>query len=218
MSKCFNNIILDIDGTIWNTTGVVANAWNKAVAESSVPKLRDLVITADMLKKEFGKPMDVIADDLFGDIDAGIKAKLLEHCCVYEHDEIANCDDDLSYEGIREVLETLSLSHNLYIVSNCQNGYIELVIEKNNISHLIRDFECFGRTGLQKDENIRLIMERNGIAMEEACYVGDTMGDYLATKKAGIPFVYAEYGFGDVSSPDYIIKKPSDLLEIVKKQ
>ena len=28
-----DGIILDIDGTLWNTTGVVAKAWNKAIAD-----------------------------------------------------------------------------------------------------------------------------------------------------------------------------------------
>lgn len=217
MASCFKNIILDIDGTIWNTTGVVANAWNRAVKEGNVPELKDLHITAEMLQKEFGKPMDVIADDLFGDIDPKVKADLLAKCCVYEHNEIAGCEDDLTYDKVIEVLIDLSKDHNLYIVSNCQDGYVELVIEKNKLGKYIKDFECFGHTGLQKDENILLLMKRNGIGMDEACYVGDTMGDYTATKKAGIPFVLAEYGFGEVESPDYIIKAPADLIKLSRE-
>ena len=122
------NLIFDIDGTLWNTTGVVAGAWNRAVQEGNVPELASLHITADMLKKELGKPMDVIADDLFGDIDAGVKAELLSLCCKYEHEAISECTDDLRYEGMTETLAELSKDHNLYIVSNCQDGYIELVI------------------------------------------------------------------------------------------
>lgn len=41
---------------------------------------------------------------------------------------------------------------------------------------------------------MRLLMERNGIA--EAAYVGDTQGDLEAARLAGIPFVWAAYGFG----------------------
>lgn len=214
MEKCFENLIFDIDGTIWDTTAVVAVGWNRALREKNVPELAELVIDSDMLKKEFGKPMDVIADDLFGDIDSKVKAELLKLCCKYEHEEIVNNTLDLAYYNIRETMAKLAENHNLYIVSNCQDGYIELVIEKNNLNGIIRDFECFGHTGLQKDENIRLLMERNGIAYDAAAYIGDTMGDYTATKKAGIKFVLAEYGFGEVSSPDFIVKSPSDLLSL----
>lgn len=211
MDSCFKNIILDIDGTIWNTTGVVADAWNRAVREKNVPELANLIITADRLKQEFGKPMDVIADNLFGNIDKEVKASLLELCCEYEHKAIADNESDLTYDNMREVLFELSKKHNLFIVSNCQNGYIELVIEKNGLESVIKDFECFGHTGLQKGENITLLLKRNNIDKKEACYVGDTMGDYMATKEAGLKFVFASYGFGRVGESDYILSKPDDL-------
>ena len=199
------NLIFDIDGTLWNTTGVVAGAWNKAIAKMAVPELARLTVTADMLKKEFGKPMDVIADDLFGDIDAGVKAELLDLCCEYEQAALSECDENLTYEGMNDTLRKLSEDHKLFIVSNCQDGYIELVIRKTGLTGLIKDFECFGRTELQKDENIKLVMERNGLEPSDTVYIGDTMGDFTATKKAGIKFVFASYGFGDVAEPDYVI-------------
>ena len=45
-----------------------------------------------------------------------------------------------------------------------------------------------------KDENIRLIIERNNL--KSPVYVGDTQGDFDACKKAGVPFIWAAYGFG----------------------
>ena len=38
-------------------------------------------------------------------------------------------------------------------------------------------------------------MERNRIT--SAAYVGDTQGDLEAARLAGIPFVWAAYGFGN---------------------
>lgn len=206
------HLIFDIDGTLWNTTAVVATAWNKAVSESGPEELKDLHITDKILQKEFGKPMDVIADDLFGDIDSRVKADLLSKCCVYEHEAIENNKEDLTYDKVRETLRELSERNKLYIVSNCQDGYIELVMAKNGIEDIIEDIECFGHTGKQKDENIRLLMERNGI--EEAYYIGDTMGDYDASMKAGVKFIFCEYGFGEVPNPDGRINNFSELLEM----
>ena len=55
-------MILDVDGTLWDTTGVVAEAWMQAASELMIPP--DTPITADRLKQEFGKPMDEIAANL----------------------------------------------------------------------------------------------------------------------------------------------------------
>ena len=209
------NLIFDIDGTLWNTTAVVAGAWNKAVKELAVPELSKLNVTDKILQREFGKPMDVIADDLFGPIDSKVKAGLLSLCCSYEHEAIEANTEDLSYEKVRETMHELSLNHNLYIVSNCQDGYIELVIKKNGLENVIKDYECFGHTGLQKDENIVLLMERNGLKKEDCCYIGDTMGDYIATKKAGITFVFARYGFGEVEKPDICVDSFEELSKVL---
>ena len=81
---------------------VVADGWNRAIKEAAPQEIKDLVITSDSLKKEFGKPMDVIADDLFGPIDAKSKAKLLELCCKYEHEAIIANTKDITFSGVRE--------------------------------------------------------------------------------------------------------------------
>lgn len=206
------HLIFDIDGTLWNTTGVVARAWTEAVKESGVEELKDLLITDKMLQKEFGKPMDEIADDLFGDIDPVKKADLLKRCCELEHKAIEDNKDDLTYKGVRETLRELAKDNKLYIVSNCQDGYIELVIRKNNIADIITDYECFGHTGLLKADNIKLVIERNGI--DKAYYIGDTLGDRNSAKEAGCEFVLADYGFGEVKDADYIIYSFTDMLSL----
>lgn len=210
------HFIFDIDGTIWNTTEIVAKGWNKAVKEAGIEKLDGMVITASDLQKEFGKPMNVIADDIFGDIGEDNKDRLLKLCCKYEEEALLENTEDVSYEGLFDTMKKLSEDNKLYIVSNCQDGYIEIVMEKNNISSFISDYECFGRTGLQKDENISLVIERNSIPKEDAYYIGDIYGDYVSTKKAGISFIFASYGFGEVYTPDYTITKFSDLLDFVQ--
>ena len=47
-------------------------------------------------------------------------------------------------------------------------------------------------------------------------YIGDTIGDFNACRKAGVPFIFAEYGFGQVDKPDYRITRPFDLTEICR--
>ena len=208
------DLIFDIDGTIWDTTDIVAESWNRAARESGL-KEENCMITGDILKKEFGKPMDVIAEDLFGNLNLGKETieRIMELCCDYEQHDIEDNDKNLTYDGIISVMRELSKNHKLFIVSNCQSGYIELVMKKNGIEDIISDFVCFGDNGLQKGENIKLIMDRNNLS--DAYYVGDAMGDFLSTREAGAKFIFASYGFGDVPDPDFIINSPNELKDIL---
>ena len=190
------NLIFDVDGTLWDSTPVVAEGWNRAIAEVEGCHA---VITPQVLRREFGQPMDVIADHLFKEVtDPEKRQVLMEKCCLYEQQLLEENREDLSYPGMRTCMEELGKTYSLYIVSNCQCGYIELVMEKNQIGHLIQDFECFGNTGTCKGETIRILMERNHIAAGDAVYIGDTQGDYEAADMAGIPFIFAQSGFGKV--------------------
>ncbi|MCF0259235.1 MAG: HAD family hydrolase [Erysipelotrichaceae bacterium] len=196
-----DSIIFDVDGTIWNTTPVVANAWNRAI-DKLFPELNH--VTAEMLKGQFGKTMDVIANNLFPTLSFENQNKLMDLCCDEEREELENNTKDLTYPDLQSTLKILSEKNPLYIVSNCQAGYIEIVVEKTGIKPFIKDFECYGNTGKNKDENISLLIERNGL--KNPVYVGDTQGDYLACQKANVPFIWAAYGFGKPDDDNYLLK------------
>lgn len=203
------NIILDVDGTLWDTTKVIAEGWNRAISEVGGTSV---IVTPSILKREFGKPMDEIANSLFHDASEEKRALLLEQCCKYEHDVLKENTDDLLFPGVRETIRKLSEKCSLFIVSNCQSGYIELFMEKAGVEKYITDYECFGDTGRSKGENIKLVMERNNL--DEAVYVGDTQGDYEATVFAETPFIFAKYGFGSVENCYLTISEIKELLNL----
>jgi len=208
------NIIFDIDGTLWNSTEVVAKGWQRAVDELGYSKAQ---IEAEKLKKEFGLPMNVIADHIFCDVnEQNKKDELLELCCKYEHECLEANETDISYNGIVDVIKALHGNYRLFIVSNCQKGYIELVTAKLGITELIEDYLCYGDTGLTKGETMSMLMEHNGLLAKETVYVGDTAGDKKATSDAGAIFVYAAYGFGELENERYVADSPTDIIEVIK--
>ncbi|WP_306416999.1 HAD family hydrolase [Halobacillus sp. Marseille-P3879] len=98
------------------------------------------------------------------------------------------------------------------MVSNCQDGYIEAFYKYHKLEKYFDDYENPGRTGLSKGENIQLIIDRNNLSAP--VYVGDTEGDRKAAVYAGIPFVYAQYGFGQVSGYDEVIESFDELVKL----
>lgn len=200
-------IILDVDGTLWDTTQVVANAWMHAVSELQIPL--EFPITADCLKQEFGKPMNEIAANLFPSLSESQRTLVMKTCCDYEEFYLENTTECLLFPKVKETIRSLSQEYPVCIVSNCQQGYIELFLQKNDLADAITDFECFGNTGYSKGENIRLLMERCQIT--DAIYVGDTQGDADACAFAKVPFVFAKYGFG---SPVHYDDQISDFSQL----
>lgn len=202
----FKNIILDVDGTLWDTTDIVAGSWTRAIQDCGIAGVE---VTGRALKGLFGKTMDVIAQALLPDCTKEKQEEIMEVCCRYEHEDLENNPCEVLYPGVKETMYELAKTKNVFIVSNCQSGYIELFLEKTGLSDVITDIECYGNTGKQKDENIRILMERNQI--KDAVYVGDTMGDFEAAEKAEVSFIFAEYGFGDVPKSKICIQRFAEL-------
>jgi len=97
-------------------------------------------------------------------------------------------------------LRRLAARHPLFIVSNCQAGYIEAFRRWSGLGACFRDFECWGHTGLTKGANLRTLIERNGL--HRSLLVGDTPGDQAAAHECGVPFLYVDYGFGVCENVD----------------
>jgi phosphoglycolate phosphatase len=210
-------IIFDMDGTVWDSSENVARSWTVKVQEAGF----DRVVTQDDIKSVMGKPMDVIADTLFTYTKKGKQRNALREACEHYEIEYLREHGGTLYPDVIKTWEKLKKDgYHLYIVSNCQAGYVEAFLEFFKIpwgdpSCLIEDIECYGNNFLQKDENIKLLADRNGLT--SACYVGDIQSDYDATMKAGFPFIHAAYGFGTIDAEVPKISKFRELRTVIKE-
>ena len=205
-------IIFDVDGTLWDSAKPVAESWT-LMLERRYPELAR-IITSDDMYRNMGKTVDAIGADLFPGLAPDKRDEVMDACMRYENEYLAD-HPGVTYPNMKETLAALSREYGLYIVSNCQEGYIEALMAACGIASYISDTECSGATGRPKGDNIRLVMERNGL--EKCLYVGDTAMDQEAAGKAGIPFVFASYGFGQASGADAVIGSLAELPRAVKE-
>lgn len=205
----FDGLLFDLDGTLWNATEIICKTWNVILKDYS--EVRKEPITIKELEGCMGLPMDEIAKKLFPDTEHNIRMGLLDKCCILENEYLAR-EGGILFPEVEKTLEWLSRKYKLFVVSNCQVGYIESFFEGNGTGRYFTDFLSFGETELTKGENNKIIIERNNL--KNAVYIGDTQGDRQSALDAGIPFVFAEYGFGNVDGYDYKIEKFSDLLNL----
>ena len=185
------SLIFDIDGTLWDSTELVAKGYNRHVCRIGMPHLQ---VTGEYLKGLFGRTMTEIADVIFAEIEVPRRYEIMRSCMDEEHVVLEEDPCKIAYPGVVETMEKLAEKHRLFIVSNSQSGYPQLLIEKLGIGHLIRGHLCYGDTGTCKGETIRTLMNTHGIT--DAVYIGDTQGDMEASYMAGLPFVFCRYGFG----------------------
>ncbi|MDM5206517.1 HAD family hydrolase [Cytobacillus kochii] len=203
-----DSLIFDLDGTLWDSRKTVADSWNIVIRKDAEVKKE---LTVADLKATMGLRMHEIMERLFPYLSREKRESLLEELSKEELGHIRNYGGTL-YPKVEETLSELAKTYQLFIVSNCQEGYIEAFYEAHGLEKYFQDFENPGRTGLSKGENIQLIIKRNNL--QSPIYIGDTDGDREAAKYAGIPFVYASYGFGEVIDKDHIIEQFQDLLHM----
>ena len=127
------------------------------------------------------------------------QAELMQACMEAENRYLYQHGGTL-YPGVPQTLEALSKTFPLFIVSNCQSGYIEAFLHAHQLERFFTGFLCYGDTGWSKAENLKEVVER--YKLERPVYVGDTQRDLDSARMAGLPFVYAAYGFGSVTEYD----------------
>lgn len=185
-------IIFDMDGTLWDSSENVAASWSEKLHELGY----DRIITKQDIMGVMGLTMDRIADIIFSEFPSDERMKLLDECCGHENAYLRKKGGVL-YPQLEKTLAALKRKYHLYIVSNCQSGYIEAFLEHYGFGKYFEDTECYGNDLKDKGENIAVLARRNGLEM--AYYVGDIQGDYDSAKKAGTGFIHAAYGFGTIN-------------------
>ena len=204
----YESLIFDIDGTLWDSRGLVAQGYNIQLRREG---LQHLCVTAEDLRPLFGKILPRIADVIFARVPTPDRYELMDRCAATEDQLLHEDPCDIGYPGVKETLEALSKRHRLFIVSNSQSGYPELCMKKLGIEEYITGHLCHGDTGTSKGQTILTLMERYGI--ESAAYIGDTQGDYEATVEAGLPFIWAAYGFGE---PEHYVEKITEISRLTE--
>ncbi|MBP2615259.1 HAD family hydrolase [Chryseobacterium jejuense] len=191
----YKNLIFDLDGTLWDSRATIIKIWNDVLNKHQL-------IQQELKPDDMNQYMGLLAHDILKDMLPGVSDQQIQELLsevVAREKEVLGIQGGILYPGVEETLKSLANTHNLFIVSNCQDGYIEAFLEYYQFRTLFVDFESHGRTQKSKAENIQLLMERNGLSIEDSVYIGDTQTDYDSASSNNLPFIFCEYGFGKLS-------------------
>ncbi|MFV0304171.1 MAG: HAD family hydrolase [Moheibacter sp.] len=210
----YKNIIFNLDGTLWDSRESLIENWNQVLKDQNLLKAK---LVPDDMNQYMGLLIQDVLKDLFPTITENQVQEILTKIEQSENESIQKHGGVL-YPNVKETLERLNQTHNLFIVSNCQNGYIEAFLEYYNFQPLFTDFESHGRTNKNKATNIQLLLNRNKLKNKETVYVGDTETDYQSTIVNDLDFIYCSYGFGEISHNLSIphLQNFNELIDLMK--
>ncbi|KIR01716.1 hypothetical protein P261_00530 [Lachnospiraceae bacterium TWA4] len=88
---------------------------------------------------------------------------------------------------------------------------MKVFLDANNCRDLFADWQWNPGNGEVKADLNKMIMKRN--AIQNGIYVGDILGDAISARDAGLKFIHAAYGFGNVDD-EYCIAKIHSFKEL----
>lgn len=205
-------IIFDMDGTLWDAVDSYAEIWNRTLADCGVARR---AVTRDELIALMGHPLKEISSILVPSLGGAELEAFFARLEANDKAMMPRLGGRL-YPGVRDTIAALHAAGTpMYMVSNCGPDGLPMFLDYTGLRPFIADTLSYGQTGVEKDVNIRTLMQR--YTLTRPLYVGDTRGDLLSTHRAGAAFAWASYGFGldfDAADADYVLNTFSDLKTI----
>lgn len=201
-----DSLIFDMDGTMWDAVDSYCRIWDVTFEQLGVK-------TDKMPRQTLLECMGLPIDEIFRrvvtqDVDADKYLQLLDE---NERELMPRLGGNL-YEGVAEGVKKLSTRYKLLMVSNCGAEGLKNFLKYTRLEPFFTDTLTHGETHLSKADNIKLISSRNNLVAP--IYIGDTQGDCDAAHYAGIPMVFARYGFGVCRDAEYEIDSFNQLVDI----
>jgi len=124
----------------------------------------------------------------------------------------------LPFPGLLPVMNTLTRDNTLLVISSNISSVIRTFLSRYEFDGIFDDV-LGADFMLSKTKKIHHVMERWHALRDRTYYVGDTAGDIMEGKSAGITTVAATWGWHprerlEGARPDYIVDSPEDLLAI----
>ncbi len=209
-----DTIFFDVDGTLVDASGDIANAMNHALRVMGLPELpKEAIIShvgsgvKDLIRKSLG------SDD---------KALIEKGTRLYSDHYIAHAaDETVLYPHAVDILEYLKDKRKIILTNRYAlfadvalqglgiRGYFEEIIGGDD-ENCLKPSACI----------IDRAAKRLGINKNISLIVGDMDVDVMTGKNAGVKTCWVTYGLGRVEDvaplkPDYIIEDLMELKEIV---
>lgn len=199
--------LFDFDGVLADSLDLYAEAVARCLARIGTPIVKNREDYLVLFDGNFYESMAVRGVDL-----AAFTQAAREILPGIDYDAMK------PFPGLIPVLDALQKDHPLAVISSNGHRTIRAMLIRFGFDSYFR--EIFGSDfHFSKKEKIDHAIEKYGIPREKAFYIGDTVGDILEARAAGVRSVAVTWGWHDrerlvAVCPDFVVDTPEGLLSI----
>lgn len=211
-----NNYILDLDGTIINSSNEVLLCFEKAFAQSNY-KIDKSRLTPNVIGPPLKEIIKLIAPEIN---ENDIEIVMENFRLIYDYDE-----HDISeyYSGVLEFLNKAKNSGKKLFIATYKPEKPTRRIEKQFKMDMFEEIYTIDKFGehITKTQMINDILNKFNLKKEETVMIGDASSDVISAKEAGVTGIGVLWGYGDdktnlIKNSDYVVKNTQELEEYLK--
>lgn len=201
-------VVFDVDGTLFDTKPGIIKALNEVLHNFG----KESISPADE-NKWIGPPVRNSFISFVGMNTEQAEEATKQYRQIYTDKYIA---ESVLYEGIAEVLIKLKDSgFHLCIATMKTQGQIERLLSLKKMTDVFEIVETAALDGSKTKADMLAFIKKQYSEENKFYMIGDTDGDYKATKKTNYNFIAINYGYGFVVEKYGKKMSPNDLFELI---
>ncbi len=199
-------LLFDYDGTIADSLNVIMNEFNKVAVKYKLKIFESEKEFVKMYQRNFYESVLLMGLP---------KDKIKNFIEEFRSPLISRIREMKIFDGMKEVIDKLSKSSEIFIITSNMTDIIRKSIEHYGLRGI--KGVIGGDRNLSKVEKIKMVLAK--YKSVDAYYIGDTVGDVVEGKKAGVRTIAVGWGYHTKkelasAKADFVVDKPEDLINI----
>ncbi len=184
--------LFDLDGTLIDSSPEIIKTYNAVFLKHNIEPIREVSI--DLIGPPLKETMSMLVP-----LDHEHKLESLINDFIDLYDN-KFCYESLLYKGAYEMLNNLSKHKKLILITNKRLIPTEKILSSLGIMHFFEKYFSLDSNDqllINKSLLIKDVLEKMKLDSSKCIYIGDTEGDFNASRDNNIDFIFAKYGYGD---------------------
>jgi len=201
-----STLIFDYDGVIADSLDIFMDCFIKACNEAGFSDIASkqeflLLFEGNMFEKMMNKGMS--------------KQQILRIMHILKDELLRNQDKVHVFPGMKTTLHKLSMENTLLIITSNESN----VVKQFLLSEDLNIFADIYGSEIEPSKVKKIEMIKHRYKKDSLFYIGDTVGDIIEGKQAGVGTIAVSWGWHDVERlqkafPSHVVSKPEELIAL----